>query len=158
MEEVCCRMQEGIGRILTRLAIAHSAVSENCFAEIGLHKGQAGVLFALWEVDGQSQVQLARALGITPPTVNGLIAKLERGGFVKARPCREDGRLKRIYLTEKGREIRVIAERQAMAIEGLLLEGFSEIEKHTAILILGKIADNLRLTRSESAESTTSAI
>jgi DNA-binding MarR family transcriptional regulator len=47
--------------------------------------------------------QLAAQLRITPQGAAGIVRDMERGGYVEGRPDPSDGRLKRLYLTERGR-------------------------------------------------------
>lgn len=47
--------------------------------------------------------QLAAQLRITPQGAAGIVGDMERAGYVEGRPDPSDGRLKRLYLTDKGR-------------------------------------------------------
>lgn len=136
-------MDTSISRLLSRIAIAHRNASEEALAAVGLHAGQANVLFSLWEKDAQSQAELTRDLGVAPPTVNVLVAKLEQKGLVKSRHCPGDKRLRRIHLTEKGRDIRREAEEAIAKLDEATLEGLSPIECNTAMLVLERIRQNL---------------
>lgn len=136
-------MEKDVSRLLSKIAIAHRNASEEALTAVGLHSGQANVLFSLWKEDGRAQAELMRDLGVTAPTVNVLVSKLEEQGYVVSRPCPEDGRLRRIHLTEKGREKRGEAEEAIRALGCSTLKGLSEIEKNTALLILDKIHENL---------------
>jgi len=136
-------MPDNVNRMLSRLAIAHRNAVAGAMTDIGLHSGQAGVLFSLWESDGLSQAELARELGIAAPTVNVLVSKLEESGFVKVRACPKDGRLKRVYLTDKADGIRSVAEDKIAALEEMVLRGFSDLEKSAALMVLNKLSENL---------------
>ena len=136
-------MGSNVSHLLSKIAIAHRNASEEALAKADLHAGQANVLFCLWEADGLSQAEITRALGIAPPTVNVLVSKLEEQGLVEARQCPNDGRLRRIHLTEKGRGKRVDADRIIAELDSSILYGLSDIEKNTALLILERIAANL---------------
>jgi len=129
--------------LLSRIAIAHRTASEDALGKAGLHAGQANVLFCLWDRDGLSQAEITRTLGIAPPTVNVLVSKLEEQGLVESRQCPNDGRLRRIHLTEEGRGKREVAEKIILELDSAILGGLSDIERNTALLILEKIANNL---------------
>jgi DNA-binding MarR family transcriptional regulator len=139
-------MSDNLNRVLSKLAIAHRNAAAAAMAEIGLHSGQAGVLFALWDKDGLSQAALGRDLGVAPPTVNVLVSKLEESGFVETRPCPNDGRMKRVYLTSKALGIRSKAEEQMEMLDRTVFKGFSELEKNTAMIVLSRLAENLSCT------------
>ena len=75
------------------------------FAPLGIHPGQDRLLAELWERDGLSQSELIERLGVQPPTVTGIVQRLERAGIVRREPDPENRRISRVYLTEKGREL-----------------------------------------------------
>lgn len=63
-------------------------------------------------------VDLAECLGVTKPTVNNAIQRLQRDGFVKSEPYRA------IFLTEKGRRLAVVSkERHRIVREFLIAHG-----------------------------------
>jgi DNA-binding MarR family transcriptional regulator len=137
-------MVDNLTRVLSKLAIAHRNAVTAAMAEIGLHSGQAAVLFALWEIDGLSQAELGRHLGVAPPTVNVMVNKLEDQGYVKAKSCPHDGRLKRIYLTQKSSDVRVEALKQMEELGKAVFSGFSDLEKNTAMIVLERLSENLK--------------
>ncbi|QQS41928.1 MAG: MarR family transcriptional regulator [Acidobacteriota bacterium] len=136
-------METSISRLLARIAIAHRNASEAALTSVGLHAGQANVLFSLWEKDGRSQAELTRMLGVAPPTVNVLVGKLEKQGLVESRPCPGDKRLRRIHLTEKGLAMREEAETAIAKLDEATLKGLSPIERNTVMLVLDRIRKNL---------------
>jgi len=146
-------MSENLSRILSKLAIAHRNAVASAMARIGLHSGQAGVLFVLWESDGSSQAELSRELGVAAPTVNALVGKLESKGLVITKQCPEDGRLKRVYLTGKAAAIRPAAENRLEELDEMLFRNFSDLEQSAALIVLSRIADNLCHTENESSEN-----
>lgn len=84
-----------LGRVITRMA-------EEEFARTGLSPTYAFLLMAVCEKEGLTQKELGEILHLTPSTVTRFIEKLEAKNFVSTR---QDGRMSRIYLTDKGREI-----------------------------------------------------
>lgn len=81
-------------------------------AEIGLHHAQGMILSRLWHEDGISQLELARALHVRPPTASNTLKRMERDGWVERRRDAADQRIVRIYLTAKARGVH--AEIRAM--------------------------------------------
>ncbi|MCF8480655.1 MAG: MarR family transcriptional regulator [Rhodospirillum sp.] len=83
--------------------------------------------------DGQTPLDLATAFQVTKATMSHSIDVLSRRGFIRVERSVEDGRSKRIYLTEEGRTFRERAMVQATeAVTGLLEE--LDLEKLTALL------------------------
>lgn len=78
--------------------------AENHFSKFDLSTGRYRLLADLEDNGGEElPSQLAEHLGITRATVTGLIDILKRDGLVSRRLSPEDGRLKLVTLTEKGR-------------------------------------------------------
>lgn len=89
---------------IAQTAKAHRARSNTHLNRIGLHPGQEVVLKALFEKDGQSMTELARALSVQPPTVTKTITRLAAQNLVERRASPTDKRLSRVYMTDDGRE------------------------------------------------------
>ncbi len=138
-------MKTNINNTLTKLTNAFRNINEKTLSDIGLHSGQAQILAVLWSRDGISQADIVRELSISPPTVNSLVSKLERSKFLKCRSCRNDKRLKRVYLTKKGFEVRDLAEEKWVEIEEVILKDFSDTEKVLILMLLEKIKNNLQI-------------
>ncbi len=76
----------------------------DAMADSGCHHGQAMCLRLLSFNDGLSQSDIARMLGVAPPTVSRMLDALERSDLVERRPDDADQRLTRVFLTRDGRE------------------------------------------------------
>lgn len=66
-------------------------------------RGQGRILAALKLQDGLSTKDLAYVLGLRVASLNELVAKLEKSGFVTREPSEQDKRVTLIRLTEQGR-------------------------------------------------------
>lgn len=60
-------------------------------------------------------VDLAERLGVTKPTVNNAIQRLQRAGFVRSEPYRA------IFLTEKGRELATASRERHRVVREFLV-------------------------------------
>ena len=129
--------------ILTQLAIAYRSHLERAMNEIGLHSGQIFVLIALWKTDGQSQIDLVKNLTLTAPTVNKMVKSLIKGGFIECRKCSSDGRLMRVFLTEKGVQCQSLAAEQWNKIETQSYSNLTETEKLVLSQLFVKLKENL---------------
>lgn len=114
---------------LTKAATAHRSLVERKMKEIGLHSGQVFVLFELWKRDGQRQIDLAARLRLSPPTVNKILGGLLESDFVTRARYEDDARSTRIYLTQKGRDIRPLLEAQWMELETEILSNLTDTER-----------------------------
>ncbi|GAB4530734.1 MAG: hypothetical protein OHK0046_51470 [Anaerolineae bacterium] len=99
-------IQQSIGFLITQICKAHRGCAEDGLNDIGLYAGQEMFLLYLLDQDGQTQTQLAEKMGVQPPTVHKMLTRMEAVGLVTRRPDAEDGRVSRIYLTEKSAGLR----------------------------------------------------
>lgn len=129
--------------IVTQIAIAYRIYLERAMNEIGLHSGQIFVLISLWKTDGQSQVDLVKNLTLSAPTVNKMVKSLVKNGFIECRKCSSDGRLMRVFLTEKGTECQSLAAEQWSKIETRSYSNLTETEKLILSQLFVKLKENL---------------
>ena len=129
--------------LLTQVSIAYRNYLQKAMNEIGLHGGQIFILISLWNDDGQNQMELVKKLNLTPPTVNKMIGSLERNGFVESRKCGRDGRMMRVYLTDKGLQSKSSVEEQWATLEARSFANLTETEKLILQQIFGKMKENL---------------
>lgn len=113
--------------------------------EIGLHGGQIFILIALWQENGQSQISLAQKLNLSTPTINKMVKSLINNDFVKCEKCGNDGRVVRVYLTDKGLSCRNLVEEQWATLESSFFSYLNETEKLIFLQILEKLKHNLLL-------------
>lgn len=129
--------------VLTQLAIAYRSYLERGLGEIGLHSGQIFVLIALWKNDGQSQIDLAKTLNLSAPTVNKMVKSLVANGYVKCEKCASDKRLMRVFLTEKGVDCQAAVAEQWQKIEAQSYANLTETEKLVLLQLFVKMKENL---------------
>lgn len=75
------------------------------WTEMGLTTAQLRVLAVVRENPGISSGDLAKQLGVTPPTITGLIDRLARLKLVQRSSDAQDRRLVRHELTEQGETV-----------------------------------------------------
>lgn len=130
---------ESLGYLVNRAArsMAHELAQELRPAGIGI--GQWAVLLFLWAGDGMSQAELSRVVAIEPPTMVRTIDRMVRDGLVMRVPDPDDGRLTRIYLTERGRSLRDELVPKAIAVNAATLGRLTPAEGRTLQRLLGKL-------------------
>ena len=129
---------------------------DKCFVKlknIGIHPRQIPILAVLYKEDGYSQKELARQLGVKPPTVTVSIQRLEKSGLLIRKQDEKDQRVSRIYLSQEGRKI--IKEGMKMAREGeqYILAGFSESEICLMRRFCAQIKENIKAMPEPEASS-----
>lgn len=136
-------IEETITYLLTPVSNAYWTNLEKAMNEIELHSGQVFVLLSLGKQDGQSQIELSKNLNLAPPTVNKMIKSLIEGGFVRSQRGKTDTRIVRVFLTDKGSEIKHLIEEQWQKLEARTLLNFTETERLILFQLFGKLKENL---------------
>src|SRR5690606_41880399 len=93
-----------IGARIVQIAKIHRRWVAAELKKLGLYVGQELLLMRLCRSEGLRQSTLAEGLGIEPPTVHRMLARLGAAGFVERRPDPNDARASLTYLTPRGRE------------------------------------------------------
>jgi DNA-binding MarR family transcriptional regulator len=83
-------------------ARAHRRRAGLALAPLGLHPGQELLLSILAKRGSATQVQLARILGVEPPTIAKMVGRLEAAGFAERTSDPRDARAKLVSLTDRG--------------------------------------------------------
>jgi DNA-binding MarR family transcriptional regulator len=125
-----------LARIYHRIDL-RSAETMKCF---GLSVSRFDVLNHAGTPEGRTQQDLAAALLVTKGNVTQLLDGLEQDGLIERR---RDGRAKRIYLTDRGRDLRqraVTAQEAAIAAEFSVLD---QQEQRQLIALLRKVERRL---------------
>ena len=138
--------QMGLGEMFKRVDGLLEKRANASLAEDGVTLSQMSVLVFL---DGEPQKRaefkdLERALGVSQPTVAGLVSRLRGKGLVDVGASEERVNGKVASLTADGRRVCARAARKMDAEEEQMLAGFSERERGELLGLLGRVADNLR--------------
>ncbi|MDD3411350.1 MAG: MarR family winged helix-turn-helix transcriptional regulator [Eubacteriales bacterium] len=107
------------------------------------HPRQGPILALLLRMDGSSQAELVRQLGVSAATVAVSVARLERLGYV----CRErnmhNQRANILRLTDEGRAEATRLENAMKNVSTTALEGFSDEEQQRLMGYFMRMKDNL---------------
>lgn len=142
------RPQERAFRTLVRTFGLMERVMQPYFARFGISGSQWGVLRTLEraEAEGQEGVRvtdLSERLLIRPPSVTGVVDRLERAGLVVRDTASNDLRVKRVRLTARGRrvveQVRAVHSGQVDA----LLGGLSAAEQSEFQRLLERLSGHL---------------
>ena len=91
----------------------------------------------------KAQKDIERFLGVSHPTVVGIIQTLEAKGYLYSVTDQGDKRVKNLYLTEQGEECLSNTQVQRACVEEKVLNGFSEDDTKTLRDLLVRVLDNL---------------
>ena len=120
----------------TKRALA--LASANAFARHGVHEGQQYVLRCLWEEEGLTPGEVATRLGLATPTVTRTTA-----GLVRREPHERDGRLVRLFLTDRGRELEAAIGCETDALTERALASLDQSDRAALVRALDSVRRNL---------------
>jgi DNA-binding MarR family transcriptional regulator len=142
------RPQERAFRTLVRTFGLMERVMQPYFARFGISGSQWGVLRTLQRTDGEGVdglriTDLSERLLIRPPSVTGVVDRLERGGLVVRDAATDDLRSKRVRLTARGRRL----VEQVLAVHGdqvdTLLGGLNATDQSELHRLLDRMSSHL---------------
>lgn len=124
-----------IFKLLTEIdMIAHMAKKEfERTLPYGMTQAQFGVLNRLTRLDILETIsELANAFQVAQPTMTSTLKKLQAKSLVKFVPDAQDGRIKRVEITEAGRTVRA----KILQITGIALADFEQKFGHLQYKVL----------------------
>lgn len=125
---------------------AHLAIRrslDESLAPRGLTAVQLDVLLNLWNKDGFEQRELVGRMDMKGPTLTRVVDGLVVRGLVVRRESSEDARVKRLFLTAKGRELEGELNEDGARYRARLSEGFSPEELAALRKSLLKLTHNV---------------
>jgi DNA-binding MarR family transcriptional regulator len=125
----------------TKRALAQA--SARAFSRHGVHNGQQYVLQCLWDEDGLTPGELARRLELATPTVTRATHRMEAAGLLSRRRHERDGRLVRLFLTERGRALEQVIEEEREALTARALASLDLPQRAALVRALMTVHRNL---------------
>src|SRR5436189_3390778 len=133
------KFEDTVSYLLAKVSTAFRNSLERRMGEIGLHGGQIFVLFELWQQDGLRQIDIAKRLNLSAPTVNKMLKGLIEVNLVTRSRLDDDARSTRIFLTDRAFAMREEIEAQWLELEENILSGLTETERLVLFELLGKL-------------------
>jgi DNA-binding MarR family transcriptional regulator len=135
--------QTSLVGLFTRTAKKMREVGATVLAPHGIVLGQNLLLDELWREDGQTPGEIASKLGVTGPTAVKMAQRMEESGFVTRRRDDPDGRLVRVYLTERGKAAQAPVEADLRRRNERVFEGLTAEDRARFGAYLQRMLDNL---------------
>jgi DNA-binding MarR family transcriptional regulator len=139
--------EESIGRmvsILYRIGKSHMGKKLQPYS---IGAGQIAFLAELLLRDGISQDEVASNCRYDKATTARAIQHLEYHGYVRRRQSENDGRVKRVFVTDKAREFQPVFFSLLGEWTDILLKGFSTEERELLLRLLNRIMKTALQTR-----------
>jgi MarR family transcriptional regulator, organic hydroperoxide resistance regulator len=91
--------------LVTRASKLWRGAADEAMSRHGVRVGQNLVLEVLWESDGLTPGELAERLHVSTPTIVKSASRMQASGLLTKRRDTADGRLVRLYLTDRARSV-----------------------------------------------------
>jgi DNA-binding MarR family transcriptional regulator len=129
------------GHFIRRCQQIHVALFLHECAELNLTPVQYAILFSLSQADGVDQATIAGYVALDRSTTGNVLMRLEKRGLLKREASAEDGRVKVLHLTAKGRKLVAEARDAVIRVQKELLKPLDTEEKVLFERCLRKIAE-----------------
>ncbi|MCY8973109.1 MarR family transcriptional regulator [Bacillus atrophaeus] len=132
-------------REIGMIARALDSISNIEFKEYNLTKGQYLYLVRICENPGIIQEKLAEMIKVDRTTAARAIKKLEMNGFIEKVDDEHNKKIKKLFPTEKGKNVFPVIKRENDHSNSVALAGFSEGEAETILHLLQRIRKNIEV-------------
>ncbi|GAA1705405.1 MarR family winged helix-turn-helix transcriptional regulator [Fodinicola feengrottensis] len=129
--------------LFTRAAKLMRAAADESMSQHGVRVGQNLVLEALWATDGLTPGEIAERVHLSTPTVVNTANRMVTGGLVTKKRDRTDGRLVRLYLTDRARSVRGDIEAGRDELERRATSGLTDAERKAMLVAFRKMIATL---------------
>ncbi|RRN70589.1 MarR family transcriptional regulator [Peribacillus simplex] len=130
-------------REIGMIARALDSISNIEFKEYDLTKGQYLYLVRICENPGIIQEKLAEMIKVDRTTAARAIKKLEINGFIEKKEDKHNKKIKKLFPTEKGKNVYPFIKRENDYSNIVALAGFSEREVETIFNLLQRVRKNI---------------
>ena len=127
---------------LERLLMLKNECSCSIFSECGLSDMTVRQIAYLKAINGQGDVTFSRLAEITnnsKPTITEMVNRFVRMDCVYREPCRDDGRILYIRLTDKGKTVASAEEEALRRVVERMVNSLDEQELDLLIRLLSKV-------------------
>lgn len=137
--------QNTCGAIVKQINDELERRANNALRPHGLTMAQMHVLLTLDDaVGGQMSLKdMEQSLHVAQSTAAGIVSRLEQKGLIEAFGDPEDKRIKKVRITERGKERCQEAEQHMEETEAYILSRLTETEQVILLTLLQKVRDSL---------------
>lgn len=134
---------EGIYGLIGKVNHKSAIYGFELLKEKNIHPRQMPLIIHLSKKEGCTQKELADMMQIKPSTLNVMIGRMEKNGYIEKKQDEKDSRKSRIYFTEKGKNISDECYQRFLRIQKTLQEYFTKEEQEELERLLNKFCDCL---------------
>jgi len=131
------------GYLVNHMARLFARALQERIAPLGLSTGTFPVLLVLWEDEGLTQRDLVARLDIEQATMANTLTRMERDGLITRQKDPTDGRVQRIWLTQRARQLHEPATQAANEVNETALSNLTEDEMQTFLDLIARVITRL---------------
>ncbi len=130
-----------MGRIAHQIAV----YLNNYFEPYGITYKQSKILLHLIQHQDENVTQrdIERVFYLRSSTITSMMCYLEKGGFIQRYTSEEDGRAKRIQVTQKGLGMKDFILENIRRMQDIVIRGLSEAEHQEFLRLLRHVMSNI---------------
>jgi|TARA_B110000967_G_scaffold9222_2_gene9241 MarR family transcriptional regulator for hemolysin len=132
-----------LGFLVHDAARLRRVVIDEKFKPLEITRSQAWLMAYVSREDGQTQSDLAEQMSLGKVAIGGLIDRLEKTQMIERRAELTDRRVRKIFLTEKGKKVILMMRDITMEANDTILAGLSIKQIKQAVKVLDKIKKNI---------------
>lgn len=132
-------------RDIGMIARALDSIANIEFKEHDLTRGQYLYLVRIYEQPGIIQEKLAEMIKVDRTTAARAVKKLEENGFIERKDDEENKKIKRLFPTNKGKEIAPYILAENTYSNAVALNGLSKEEAEVLSDLLEKVRENVEV-------------
>ncbi|MCU5111496.1 MarR family transcriptional regulator [Bacillus wiedmannii] len=132
-------------REIGKIARALDSISNIEFKEYDLTKGQYLYLVRICENPGIIQEKLAEMIKVDRTTAARAIKKLKINGFIDKKDDEHNKKIKKLFPTEKGKNVYPFIKRENDYSNMVALDGFTEVEMENLFNLLQRVSENVEV-------------
>lgn len=136
--------EQSLGHNLRGTFRALETLVVRALASVNLRYSHFQILYILWQEDGRTQRQIARASFITDTSLAQVLHEMVAEGLVERRRDVDDGRKRLIYLSARGRSMEESASGIIMQVMADVLKGLSDEEISQYVAASIRIRNNIK--------------
>ncbi|MEH7390304.1 MarR family winged helix-turn-helix transcriptional regulator [Bacillus sp. JJ1474] len=130
-------------REIGMIARALDSISNIEFKEYDLTKGQYLYLVRICENPGIIQEKVSEMIKVDRSTAARAIKKLEMNGFIEKKDDEHNKKIKKLFPTEKGKNVYPFIKKEHDYSNSVALTGFSESEVESIFNLLQRVRKNI---------------
>lgn len=136
-------MIDNIGKLNAAVYRNLQSILNYKLRDIPIRGGQHDFLYVISKREGITQKELSQELYVDKSTTAKAVKSLVSVGYIRKEPSPDDKRFEKLYLTEKGQEIKEHIQNTFLELVEIATKSLSAKEAEEAVRLLKVILDGL---------------